>query len=114
MTFINDIVKEDPSWQTFTQCQIMLSLGRLLQLVPRFIKGLRSALAPTKPTTTPTYFTNPSEGPTVVDTNRLAVMVIIKGKEVSDTIINWGFGVNVISRRTCDKLGCSLWLRMWT
>ena len=66
----------------------------------------------------PTYFTNPSEGPTVIDENNPAVAVIIKGKDVPNTIIHGGSGVNVINRRTCDELGiqewepCPFWLRI--
>ena len=48
----------------------------------------------------------------------LAVMVVIKGNEVPDNIIDGGSRVNVISRRTCDTLGIRewesipLWIRM--
>ena len=58
------------------------------------------------------------EGLAVMDENSLAVTVIVKGKEVPGTIINGGSKVNVISIRTCDKLGiqewepCPFWLQM--
>ena len=34
----------NPTWQALQQCQIMLPLGRLLQLVPWFMKGLTLVL----------------------------------------------------------------------
>ena len=72
-------------------------------------EGLKMALAPQKPVMVPMYFTNPSEGPTIIDENNLAVAVIIKGKDVPNTIIHGGSGVNVINRRTCDELGIQEW-----
>ena len=96
----------------------MLPLDRLLQLVPRFTKELKSALSEQNPALAPTFFTNPGEEPVVVDTNNSAVIVIIKGNEVPSMIIDGGSGVNVISRRTYDTLGirewepCPFWLRM--
>ena len=47
----------------------------------------------------------PEEGSTIVDTNSSAITVIIKGKEITRTIVDGGFGVNVISQRTCDNMG---------
>ena len=108
----------DPSLQALQQCQIMLPLGWLLQLVPRFAESLKLALSPPKPATTPIFLTNPSEGPTVVDTNSPALTVIIKGNEVTSTMIKWGSNINVISQKTCDTSGiwelksCPFWLRM--
>ena len=40
-----------------------------MQLVPRFTEGLNNP----KPVVVLTYFTNPSEGPTVVDANNPTV-----------------------------------------
>ena len=87
----------------------MLPLGRLLQLVPKFTEGLKSALSPQNPTLAPTFFTNPGEGPTAVDKNSLVVAVIIKGNKVPETVIDGGSGVNMTKRRTCDTLGIREW-----
>ena len=43
----------------------------------------------------PINFTNPSEGPTVMDDHSLAIKVIIKEVEVPRAIIDSGSGVNV-------------------
>ena len=109
---------ENPTWQALQDCQIVLPLARLLQLVPRFTADLQAAV--TKPTPTPAaaFFSNPDEGPAVVDTSSPAITTIVKGKEIPGTIIDGGSGVNVISRQTCDNLGirewepCPFWLRM--
>ena len=45
----------------------------------------------------PTFFSNPEKGPTVVDTNSLAIIAIVKGRELSGMIIDGGSGVKVIS-----------------
>ena len=53
-----------------------------------------------------------------MDTSSPTITVIIKGKEITGTIIDGGSGVNVINKRTCDTLGirdwepCPFWLRM--
>ena len=41
----------------------------------------------------------------MVDTSSSAITVIIKGKEITEKIIDGSSGVNVISQRTCDNLG---------
>ena len=38
-----EITNNDPSWQPLQQCQIMLPLSRLLQLVPQFTENQKSA-----------------------------------------------------------------------
>ena len=68
----------------------MLPLGGQLQLVPRFTGYLKSTLAPQNSALTPTFFSNPEEGPTVVDTNKPAITTIIKGHEVPGTIVDGG------------------------
>ena len=96
----------------------MLPLGRLLQLVPRFTEGLKTTFTAPNPEPAPEFFSNSEEGPIVVDTSNPAIKVIVKGKEITGTIIDAGLGVNVISKRTCDTLGfpnsesCPFWLRM--
>ena len=74
------MIEDDPSWQALQQCQMTLPLGRLLQLVLRFTKSLKSTLAPLKPVEASAYFTNPSDGPTMVGNNCLVLTVIMKGK----------------------------------
>ena len=108
----------NPTWQALQQCQIMLPLDCLLQLVPRFTKGLVSALTSQNPEPTPPFFSNPKEGPTIVDTNNPKIIVIIKGREIPRKIVDRGFGVNVINQRICNTLGirewelCPFWLRI--
>ena len=45
----------------------------------------------------PVFFSNPEEGPAVVDTSSSAIIAIVKGKELPDTIIDGGSGMNVMS-----------------
>ena len=90
----------------------MLPLARLLQLVPRFTAGLRTTVTELKTARTTTFFSNPEEGPVVVDTSILGITMIVKGKEIVGTIIDGGSRVNVISRGTCDNLGIRDWSRV--
>ena len=109
---------KNETWQALQECQITLPLGRLLQLVPRFTEGLKTAMTAGESPPAPVFFSNPEEGPTVVDTNSPIITAIVKGKELPGTVIDGGSGVNVISLRTCDALGihewepCPFWLRM--
>ena len=102
-----NISEEDPTWQTLTECQIILPLVLFLKLVPQFTEGLRMALASPKPIVALTYFTNPSKGPTIIDENNLTVTIIVKGKKVPTKIGD--SRVNVISRRMCYNLGIREW-----
>ena len=92
---------ENATWQALQECQITLPLGRLLQLVPRFTEGLKTGMTAGETPPAPTFFSNPEEGPAVVDTNSPAITTIVKGKELPGTVIDGGSGVNVISLRTC-------------
>ena len=53
-----------------------------------------------------------------MDEHNPVVTMIIKGKEVTDTMIDGGSGVNVISGRMCNTLAirewetCPFWLQM--
>ena len=110
--------EDNPTWQALQECQIVLPLARLLQLVPQFTADLQATVIKPKPMPAPAFFSNPEEGPAVVDTSSPTIRVIMKGKEIARTIIDGGSGVNVINKRTCDTLGtrewepCPFWLRM--
>ena len=89
-----------------------------MQLVPRFTEGLKTGITAVGTPPAPTFFSNPEEGPRVVDRNSPTITTIVKGRELSGTIIDGGSGVNLISLQTCDTLGiqdwepCPFWLRM--
>ena len=68
----------DPTWQALQECQIMLPLGRLLQLVPRFTKGLKMTLTSQNPEPALAFLSNPEEGLGVVDVSNPTNTVIIK------------------------------------
>ena len=101
--------EDNPTRQARQECQIMLPLACLLQLVPRFTADLQTTVIEPKPAPARAFFSNPEEGPTIVDTSSPAITIIVKGKEIAGTIIDGGSGMNVISRRTCDTLGIREW-----
>ena len=102
-------MEDNPTWQALQECQIVISLARLLQLVPRFTVDLQETVIKPKPAPAPTFFSNPEEGPAVVDMSNPSITVIVKGKEIAGTIIDRGSGANAIIRRTCDTLGIQEW-----
>ena len=62
-------------------------------------------------------FTNPTQGPKVMDEHNPSIKVIIEDQEVTGSIVDGGSWVNVINKKTCEKLGikwenCPFWLRM--
>ena len=69
-------------------------------LIYRWVK---ISIGPLKPRTG--SFSNPEEGLAVVDTISPAITAIIKGWELSSTVVDGGSGVNGISLRTCNTLG---------
>ena len=83
--------------------------GPIFAIGPRFTEGLKSVFSTQNPEPTLVFFSNPDEGPGVVDMSSSAITVIIKGREVPRTIIDGGFGINVISQLTCDTLGIKEW-----
>ena len=93
---------KNPAWQALQKYQFTLPLGRLLQLMPRFTDGLKSALAPSSLALALAFFSNSEEGLAVMNTSNSAITAIIKGGELSGTIVNGGLGVNMISLRTCN------------
>ena len=80
--------EDDPTWQALQECQIVLPLGQLLQLVPQFTAGLKTIVIEPNPKSAPEFFSNLKEGPAVVDTSSPAITVIVKGKEIAGTIID--------------------------
>ena len=56
-----------------------------------------------------TNFAETSSGPTVVDHHNPTIKMVIQGQEVDGCIVDGGFGVNVISMTTCERLGISNW-----
>ena len=102
-------IEDDPTWQALQECQIVLPLGRLLQLVNGFTARPKTTFTEPNTKLAPAFFSNPEEGPTMVDTRSPTITVIVKGKEIAGTIIDRGLGVNVIIKRTCDILGIRDW-----
>ena len=81
-------------------------MEKLLQLVPRFRHKIEDRV--TGPGVA-TNFTEPSDGPTVVDHRNPAIKLVLQGQEVPGCIIDGGSGVNVISAKICEQLGISDW-----
>ena len=63
-------------------------------------------------------YSQPNNGPTIMDEQSRSIKGIIWGQEVATTIVDGGLGVNVINKITCDNLGitkwdaCLFWLRL--
>ena len=63
-------------------------------------------------------FVETSDGTTVVDQHNPTIKLVLHDQEITGCIIDGGSGVNVISVKTCERLGiseweaCPFWLRM--
>ena len=98
-------IEEDPIWQALVGCQITMPLRGFLNLVPPFKELVAAMVRKEEWPITPINFAQSNEGSTILDAQSPAVKVIIKGKEVPNSIIDGGSRVNVIIKATCDRLG---------
>ena len=117
-TVEEDLESPEPIWQALVGSEVILTMDKLLQLVPRFRRTIEDQITGRSSRAVFTNFTGTSDELTVVDHNNLAIQVILKGQEIVGCIIDGGSSVNVISSRICKQLGiseweaCPFWLRM--
>ena len=108
----------DPIWQALADCEITLTMEKLLRLVPRFRQVVENHIRGTAGLDVSANFAESSTGPTIVDHHNPAIKLVLQGQEISGCIIDGGSGVNVINTNTCAQLGitgweaCPFWLRM--
>ena len=108
----------DPVWQALAGSEVILTMDKLLQLVPRFRRTVEDRITGRISRAVGTNFTSTSDGPTVVDHSNPAIQTILKGQKIVGCIIDGGSGVNVINSKICEQLGisewepCPFWLRM--
>ena len=113
-----DLGSPGPVWQALAGSEVILTMDKLLQLVPRFRRTIEDQITGRASRAVGTNFTGTSNGPMVVDHKNLAIQMILKGQEIVGCIIDRGSGVNVISSKICKQLGiseweaCPFWLRM--
>ena len=103
------IPTDEITWQVLANCKITLPLVGLLKLVPRFMKAVATIITKKESEQVVVNFTNPIQGTTIMDEHSHSVKVIIRGQEVSNSIIDGGSGVNVISKMTCAHRGITDW-----
>ena len=84
----------DEVWATLQNCNITLSLGRLLDLMLQFRDKL------TRPTNTAVALLAPTPTPHIRDDHCPTLAVKINDHEISGVIIDGGSGFNVISEAT--------------
>ena len=94
----------DPIWQGLAVCLITLTMSKLLNLVPWFRQAMESRLQ-TPHKVIPTHFTEPTDGPTVIDHQNPAIKVLVQDTLITVCVVDGGSGVNVISKATCNNLG---------
>ena len=113
-----DIRSPDPIRQALAGCEITLTMEKLLQLVPQFRQAIEERITGRPGISIPANFTEISDEPTVVDHQNPAIKLVLQGQEVAGCIIDRGYGINVISAKTCEQFGiseweaCLFWLRM--
>ena len=85
----------------------LLTMENLLQLGSRFRRTIKDRIAGRPDISASANFTETNNGPMVVDHNNPAIKLVFQGQEVVGCIIDGGFGVNVISPKTCEQMGIS-------
>ena len=73
-------------------------------MVPRFTNKVAQVIAKNKMEEVAVSFTNLTQEVTVMDEHSPSIEVIIKGQEVSRSIVDGVSGVNVINKLICDRL----------
>ena len=96
--------EDDEFWKALADSKISLSLSIILKLVPHFIDKVTRIIVKNKTEEVAVNFTNPTQGPTVMDEHSPSSKVVIKAQQVSGNIVNGGSVVNVITKITCDRL----------
>ena len=95
-----------------------ITLGRIIKISAQIQDKVATIIAQNGAEKVSINYSNPITSPTVMDEQTLSIKVVIWGKDVTDTIVNDGSGVNVINKFTCDWLritkwdACPFWLRM--
>ena len=97
--------EDDHLWDTLTSSRISLPLHKLFPFMPRFRDTLATLTANAKSASSPVNLTEPGTSPPLMDSQNLAVKIMIKGQDLHGCIIDDGSGVNVISEATYHKLG---------
>ena len=95
-----DTLSPDPIWQALADCEITMTMEKLLRLVPRFRQVVENRIKGTPGLDVSANFAETSAGPSVVDHHNLAIQLVLQGQEISRCIVNGGSGVNVISTKT--------------
>ena len=97
-----DLGSRDHVWQALAGSKVILTIDKLLQLVPRFRRTIEDRITGRSNRGVFTNFTKTNDGPTLVDHNNPTIQVILKGQEIVGCIIDGGSGVNVISAKICE------------
>ena len=92
----DNVLAPDPIWQALADCEITLTMDKLLRLVPRFRQVVENRIRGTTGLDVSTNFAESSTGPTVVDHHNPAIKLVLKGQEISGCIVDRGSRVNVI------------------
>ena len=98
----------DEDCQALADSQILLPLHKFLHLLHRFRQNTHSLTA-WDTTQQTVHLTAPTTSPPLMDSQNLSVQILVRGQQVSGSIIDGGSGVNVIIEATCSKLDITEW-----
>ena len=99
----------DPIGQALADCEIMMTMEKLLRLVRRFWQVVQNRIRGIARLNVSANFLESRTRPTVVDHHNPAIKLVLQAQEILACIIDGGSGVNAISTNTCPRLGITDW-----
>ena len=76
-----DTLSPDPIWQALADCEITMTMEKLLRLVPRFRQVVENRIKGIPGLDVSTNFAETSAGPTVMDHHNPAIKLVLQGQK---------------------------------
>ena len=80
----------DPIWQALADCEITMTMDKLLRLVPRFRQMVENRIWSTTGLDISANFAKSSTNPVVVDHHNPAIKLVLQGQEIPGCIVVGG------------------------
>ena len=103
------VLTSDPIWQALADCEIKLTMVKLLRLVPQFWQAVENQMQGIDKLEISANFTEFSTSPALGDHHNPTIKVVLQGQEITGCIVEGDSRVNVINKATCNRLSFTEW-----